>query len=260
MRIISKYSDYYDSVMGSGYDPSLIFKRKGAFDDPIDSYVNFDDSFGYRATVDHTDQARYLGTKLNPEYFGYVYLGNRSKKLHNNRIILEKAFRAHSKRNVTIIDSVFYVIGFCGKTYVIYEIDYSIDNNRSCFRIVNKKNKLFQKVDKKKRDMIVVGEIPDLIRGNVHDIFLYLNCPIFLLEMVKYNNRVKIIRNPILKDLGFAAILDPYTAYQELSMYMGSVFAPSEPDMVDISDKDLSESKGFNDWSFKKYPTKRKSK
>lgn len=260
MRIISKYSDYYDSVMGSGYDPTLIFKREGAFDDPIESYVDFTESL--RATVDFTERARYIAKKLNPEYFyvAYGFFRDRSKKLHNGRIILERAFRKHSKRNVDVVDTMFNVIGFCGKFYVTYEIAYYIGGRRGMYRVVNKNNKLFKKLDKKEQDQIVVNEVPDLIKGNPHDIFLYFNCPIFHLRQGKYSNSVKITRNPILKDLGFAAILDPYTAYQELAMYMGSVFAPSEPDMVDISDKDLSESKGFDDWSFKKYPTKRKKK
>jgi len=257
MKIISKYSDYYDSAMGSGYDPTLIFKREGAFDKSIVSTVDFGNSY-----ITRDGESLYFEKKLNPEYFGYGYMprNKNARNLHNNRRILKNIFEQYSKRNVNVITSEVDVIGFCGRFFVMYSISYFMDYRSEVFRVIDKKNSLFKKLDKKEQDRIVVGEVKDLIRGNANDIFLHLNCPIFHLRPINHSNKIRIIRNPVLQDLGFAAIFDPYTAYQELSMYMGSVFAPSEPDMVDISDKDMSKAKGFDDWSFRKYPTKRKKK
>lgn len=50
-----------------------------------------------------------------------------------------------------------------------------------------------------------------------------------------------------LKQLGFASALDPYTAFQELSMWISGVLGGTSPDIVRIvDDKTLIESHGFD--------------
>jgi hypothetical protein len=60
--------------------------------------------------------------------------------------------------------------------------------------------------------------------------------------------------NPFtLKRLGFAKALDPYTAFQELSMWIGGVLGGTSPEIVTIKDdKTLIEGHGFdNRFSFR---------
>ena len=60
--------------------------------------------------------------------------------------------------------------------------------------------------------------------------------------------------NPFtLKQLGFAKALDPYTAFQELSMWIGGVLGGTSPEIVTIKDdKTLIEGHGFdNRFSFR---------
>lgn len=60
--------------------------------------------------------------------------------------------------------------------------------------------------------------------------------------------------NPFtLKGLGFAKALDPYTAFQELSMWIGGVLGGTSPEIVTIKDdKTLIEGHGFdNVFSFR---------
>lgn len=59
--------------------------------------------------------------------------------------------------------------------------------------------------------------------------------------------------NPFtLKKLGFAKAVDPYTAFQELSMWIGGVLGGTSPEMVKITDdKVLAESHGFDKESFR---------
>lgn len=64
--------------------------------------------------------------------------------------------------------------------------------------------------------------------------------------------------NDCLKKYGFARKFDPYTAYQELSMYVGGVLRGPSVEMVQIKDEDKVKAKGFNKWSFRREPgTKR---
>lgn len=57
-----------------------------------------------------------------------------------------------------------------------------------------------------------------------------------------------------LKDLQFAKVLDPYTIYQELSMWVGGVLPKQGNDTVEIADKDKIAKRGFDKWSFRKMP------
>lgn len=55
-----------------------------------------------------------------------------------------------------------------------------------------------------------------------------------------------------LKQIGFAKALDPYTAFQELSMWIGGVLGGTSPEIVTITDdKILAENHGFDKHSFR---------
>lgn len=260
MKIISKYSDYYDSAMGQGIDTSLIYKREGALDAPIESYICW--SSAALCSQEFTKMSRYFGRILNPEYFaGSWWSGTaKNKNLHNYARALAAGIRETIASKYLVEFSDVNIIGFCGKIYITYELRISTANSDKHWDITvaNKENKYFNMMPKKQQDRVVVGEVNDIFRGNVDDIFLHFGCPIFWIRPINYHNRISLIRNPILKDLGFPAILDPYTAFQEISMYMGSVFAKSEPSMEDISDESMTEAKGFDKWSFRKLPTKKR--
>lgn len=58
-----------------------------------------------------------------------------------------------------------------------------------------------------------------------------------------------------LKEIGFARVLDPYTAFQELSMFVGGVMArPGNPIVRITDDEVLAGKHGFDKWSFRKMP------
>lgn len=65
-----------------------------------------------------------------------------------------------------------------------------------------------------------------------------------------------IIKDCCLKEFGFMKVMDPYTIYQELSMYVGGLAFPGNP-TVKISDKDMAVKKGFgHKYAFRKEPGK----
>lgn len=81
------------------------------------------------------------------------------------------------------------------------------------------------------------------------DIFMEYKTPAFLLS------NEKLILNPVLKDYKFAKIKDPFTAFQDIMQYISGVLGIGEPNMIDISNDDMRDKKGFNDWSFKTHPS-----
>lgn len=73
------------------------------------------------------------------------------------------------------------------------------------------------------------------------------------------DSRWVLIKNPILADFGMQKLFDPYTAMQEIEMFLGRLSINETPQMPVGSDKVIAESKGFDEWSFRKMPTKKKS-
>jgi len=56
---------------------------------------------------------------------------------------------------------------------------------------------------------------------------------------------------PLLRQVGFQQLMDPYTAFQELSMYLGNRARP-ENSMITISDKSKIIKHGMDKWSFRR--------
>lgn len=63
-----------------------------------------------------------------------------------------------------------------------------------------------------------------------------------------------------LKDYEFFRLKDPYTDFQEIQMYLGSVLSNNQEKIPKIDDKTLAQAKGFDKWSFRKEPSDVKSK
>ncbi|WP_415913155.1 hypothetical protein [Neptuniibacter sp. QD37_11] len=66
-----------------------------------------------------------------------------------------------------------------------------------------------------------------------------------------YRYKVAIELNPCLSDLQFYKVMDAYTAFQELSMYLSGVLRVNEPATAEIEDKYRVSGHGFNDQSFR---------
>ena len=66
-----------------------------------------------------------------------------------------------------------------------------------------------------------------------------------------------LIVNPRLRDYDFAAVADPYTTFQRIEQFADTHFVERRP-MVRISNEDRIAEHGFDKWSFRKMPTKRR--
>jgi hypothetical protein len=86
--------------------------------------------------------------------------------------------------------------------------------------------------------------------------------PIILLDYYfQYDNVQQawstIVLNPRLQDIEFFRKMDTYTVYQEITMFMYNRAFPNRP-IPHVSDEDLITAKGFNQYSFRKDPCKKK--
>lgn len=87
--------------------------------------------------------------------------------------------------------------------------------------------------------------------------FYQIGAPIFISGLVPgencsrwHNYKQGFWANPILKDFGFQSIVEPWTAFQELSMFMASWARPQDVTQI-TDDIVLRDAKGFNEMSFK---------
>lgn len=211
MRIISKFHDYYDTVLVHGSDPTVVYDRNER------------------------------ETEYDKKVFGII------DKFIN--------FAAPS-------DVYMEVIGFCGKFYLQCDI-YTYDYNTMCSKYNRcrtvediqevyagtKELDRFNDPAKYRRNSTIVYHftaqhfqqaIDDISKIRNNDIFRHLKSPCFYIREKK-----KVSVNPILRDVGFYKHVDPYTAYQELSMYIPN-FIIQPPEVIKLSDKSEIVKKGFD--------------
>lgn len=162
----------------------------------------------------------------------------------------------------------FVIIGFCGKLYPAYKVSnyhkdyitkysgewihkwcYSIDDviefNEQHDQKLIKNNHLYIKQSfNNYRQMSSYMKLETLFE----------KYPIFVT-----NNYGTLTYNECLRQYEFYKIVDPFLAFQEISIFLNNIARPMKP-IPEIDDKLLAEAKGFDKWSFRKEPTKRKTK
>lgn len=145
------------------------------------------------------------------------------------------------------------IIGFCGKIYrcftcdgIVFDIDelwnkyreHRIKHSYRSFLLDSSQKRIISNFDnfEKKKD-------------SYRYIFEKHLCPIWTID--NFCKDYRFTKNPTLKEFDFYKIFDTYSAYQEISMFLGSLAFPEKPIPV-ISDKDLAFAKGFDKHSFRR--------
>ena len=245
MRIISKFSDYYDSAMGAGIDMSRVFVR------------NTEEIW--------KEEARHrIGHDLQQE---------RTSKWDVFRPRMSGMIVKTKRRDIYITP---FAITFCGKVYYglkLEHVDRDYRGNSEFIYSLEQAEKLYKKYhitlhDKPKHRnfwrpshkaenkedlknyLRVSNQHEQLLIDEKIAIGVYSNVPPF----------ATFTANPCLKDFGFQKVFNPYQAFQELDMFISGVLPETDNAMLRISDKDLAKAKGFDCYSFKKEPTKHKRK
>ena len=220
MRIIADKKDYYDCIQAHGQDQSLVYLRK-----PEEVILE-------------------RGEWPFPSLWNSWWYTNYNIAQH--------------------------IIGFCGKIYPMLELSThsESDNTRKCFNIdevdafvtkclTSAQKKSYNKSDRwmyggKRRKEFVqfFGQCQEK-QNAFTEYFSEKRCPVFVATSVRGGSSVgQITYNALLRPYDFVRIFDPYTAFQEISMFMGGMAMP-EKDMPVISDELKVHSRGFTDQSFR---------
>ncbi len=269
MRIISKFNDYYDGVQSIGYDPDLCYVRNN--DDPIKG--DFFDS----NLLHHEIQFGYLGDypKIFFDFYIIGFCGEFYPLLKIKKEYIEpnKKDEEYFCYNIEDVDKSVKKIKY-KKFSEFYFKNKKTKGRRKRFpfletSIFNKKNlKIFFSKEFRDDPYILNSRSFFNIKKNkkpkdfnyLKSLFFEHKVPIFIIYNV-YSNKASndgqyLKLNPCLKDYNFQKAKDPYTAYQEIAQYISGVIGVNTPETVDISDEDKLWEKGFDNWSFKKTPTK----
>jgi len=115
-----------------------------------------------------------------------------------------------------------------------------------------------------KQQKAAINEISEYITKDWTNLFIEVDAPIFVYDYTYNLGGTKtpaVIKNPCLRDYGFISVKDPFTAYQEISMFIGNELA-KQVDPAPLSDKDRLVAHGMDPvWSFRNpEPPKRKRK
>lgn len=263
MKLVSKTHDYYDSVLAHGRDEDLVFVRKNeTIEVPKDTSLS---TFASQQ-------------KLYNAFRTSVHLGF-------DFSLSSLYWKGRSNSCFTI--NTFCIL-FCGKEYPCLTFEFEepngyggstkgpaqfIYNEHDLHRVLKKHHKEIKQYNERYDANFEENTLPKIKqfltssgRENVAAAeYCYEHKLAYVMIVEKggygwwgnYHSRFIIEHHPNLKKLGFAQVVDPFTAFQEISMFLGNI--PRDPNMmVTLTDKEELVKKGFDNMSFKKAPTKKR--
>jgi hypothetical protein len=144
------------------------------------------------------------------------------------------------------------IIGFCGKWYLVVETEEHSFYSYEDLKDIKLENKIYvpwnseSKFNKKN----LFNEI-----SKINDVESFIINKTPIITIVENFDRGKfhkvVYKNSCLKDFNFQKIKDPYTAFQEISMFISGVLGQEDKETIQISDEDMRDKKGFDSKSFK---------
>lgn len=241
MRIISNFRDYYDGCLGYGADPKLVYVRNTE-----ERYYNETDLGPLQRILDMAQTMPAISGDINLSRGVIVFCG-----------------RAYPFWN------------YNGISYYSYDKLYKAILNLAAVRGEHNATLGYRSTLNKLNNPVKYGYAAyDLSSATAKRFFLntsldvsddasiFVKAPVFLIEPFSAHRNWcgYITISPSLKRYNFASQIDPYTTFQEISMYIGNNLAAQMDPDIDISDKLKSESKGFDKWSFRTHPDDTKKK
>lgn len=251
MRITSKFHDYYDVGMSEGQDQSLVYQRYPIVEEregcPFHTM-----SSGHRH-----DMSLYV-CSYTIGFCGKLYKVLEINTLENASRN-DKEGRSTRKWAYDLKDVDDYIHDVYPKHYSDYlEVGWRRNNRWSWHQRRNAFSLFFNGLPQNR-----LGDATEEILHENEEwrrsFFDKHQSPIFVVQpstvLSPYGSRITY--NASLKLYEFYRVFDPYQAYQEISMWLGNQAVPVKP-IPEMTDQIKAESKGFNKFSFRKDPSKKR--
>jgi len=230
MRIISDFHDYYDAVQATGQDQTLLYLRKAVEEETKDypfPMIAYHRRWSWWSRMSDPSVSQYT-IGFCGKIYPVVNCG------HNTY--------CHNVEDVDVYMEANY------REKVLEEYRYPLKHSRhhrywDAALCRNAFEKWFEEMKAKQN---AFGHI-----------FLKHKCPIFIAscEEGRHGDK-KFVYDGQLKPFEFFRVIEPFTAFQEISMFLGGMAMPNRP-IPEVSDKDLAAAKGFDKFSFRKDPSKK---
>lgn len=236
MKIISKFKDYYDSVVRSGMDPKIVYVRNSE-----EIQLKVKKSFSDSIIPDKYHQALYnlIGLEVGGRIFnqtGYIYFTSRG---------LDGGTSPIGHLFAVVVGGMIYrgiklcLVGSPDLYFYSYEsFEDFCEKSKTSINMFGVNMRNIREFFSRPLEDAIVSQ------------YCIENCvPVCLVicERVSgsYSYVPKVIHNPFLKEIEFYRAMDPYTIFQEIQMVV-SCMAFKEKPLVEVSDKCKIEGHGFD--------------
>ena len=251
MKIISKFQDYYDIGIAYGVDEKLRFERKE---------VCLDEHSRYGVHHSHIFYKEHHYHRLKLFYFCVGFCGKKypfvqakiEKIVKNNKGAQHMLETEDSFYTLESFEAFFEAHVDTSKEWIEAYTDYGgYHERRSSFgrkAFFADIGDHYKKTKLREEDLFQKHHIPYYVA--IHEEVMIDDHP---------HLNFKTLATPKLKSYRFAKAVPPMQAFQEISMYLGQLNL-AENTIVQIDDKYLAQGKGYDCYSFKRMPSKRRVK
>ena len=241
MRIVTGH-DYYDSALAYGRDEHVVFVRQKELTIPVketplawSGYREGLRSLHPSVDITHSNwrQAGFT-TKVKKYELEAVVVYFCGKRYNGIIVKSDSKFFDGSLREQNTYWTYDSFVNFLDSKYVELTGYYDSSNTVKSF--------FDTKISKNEFDFMIENKYTILISQND------------LNDFKGDDKQLYLVNAPALKNVQFYKIVDAYTAFQEISMWVGGVLTGQGRPMVKISDKYKVLKHGFDKWSFRKLP------
>jgi len=245
MKIHSKFHDYYDIGLSYGIDDTIHFDRQ-------------------------TTQIKYNGKDVDDLLNTQCFCNQPYHYIQCQTPWLRPQYSLPAQ-----LEIARHIILFCGKQYNVIQL--SVDasfNTDKYLKLVNERQHLRDRLVELKQTELVSGidapttkylwrvpvgkklvnwlDNPTLSSQKIDDIHRQFKSAIVVLSApIRLNDPWLVTINGCLGDIGFMQIVDSFTAFQQISMYLSNQLATENKPPVVLQDVDKVKKHGFDKQSFR---------
>jgi hypothetical protein len=247
VRIFSKFHDYYDTALGFGIDPNVTYERK---EENITDWMKdqsklkdvvkkiHDGIFDFRVERINSPELQVIN-KIVVLFCGKIYFCVKASYKRKGG----DYYHSTATEFIYTFDAFKRAIATHSKINLEHNITSGLfDGTRSKPMTIAKRFKLL--FDKQG----VESEV-------VKDLHFELDSPVVVIDydlIYTYSKKMGVFKNKCLRDVEFYKAVNPFEAFQELSMFIGGIMGGKSPIMIEVSDKDRIAKHGFDKFSFRK--------
>lgn len=261
MRIISKYKDYYDSASGYGVDMGIVYSRE---ERQLDRENEADRKLYYeikeacdKVTKDDRFQNMYLNANYDMIYVGVagkIYVGLRFHTLANDKD--NTLFKVHQNSRIVGNENIpmNQLFAWAPSNLNDKQLDTPASTNTWTQSEQNTPRSWFEK----NAAVRIVEDVELFARNEMVSFIKIGHHRGYYHRHIGSRDDSPIILNPCLLNYGFQKMVDSFTIFQEISMFVTGVLAQKDQMTHTATDKELLYARGHDDKSFKTPPTKKR--